>query len=80
MCIGNNQLKPFHQDERGGVLLEYVILMLCIALPLITFNNMVIFNPSGMSADGTTASFGLLGDNFVELYKSIISGIGLPIP
>lgn len=70
-------------DQRGDVLLEYVLINAIIILCLIgvTFE---IINPSGtaLTMDDTLAGedYGLLGNGMVEAYRRIMSGIALPVP
>ena len=65
--------------------MEYLVIMLAICLPLmgvvhVGFNptgGQIIFDPAG-SVSG--ASYGVLGDAFVDWYQRLICGVSLPIP
>jgi hypothetical protein len=71
--------KRICRETRGGILLEYVILMTLIILPLLGLNGVFLFNPSGTQPDGTP-DFGLLGNSFTNLYQRSIVGVGSPAP
>jgi len=74
-------------DERGDVLMEYVVLTCAIVLPLVgvqwgTINVTggapmdAVFNPAGAVAN----NFGLLGNEFFHWYQRLVCGVGLPLP
>ena len=70
-------------DERGDVLMEYVLLTVLIILPLIGAST-GIFDPSGrtFNIDGSLSGedFGTFGNAFVQLYRLVMSGVCLPLP
>ena len=78
-------LRKLLECERGGVLMEYVIIMLAVCLPLlgvvhVGFNptgGEVVFDPTG---SGAGTNFGVLGNAFVDWYQRIVCGIALPMP
>ena len=61
--------------DRGGVLLEYVIVTVLIVCPP-GWGALVIFDPQG----AVSGDFGYLGNSFVQMYRLIMCGIGLPLP
>lgn len=77
-------LKQALRDDRGDVLLEYVLLTVLILLPLVGVS-IGLVNASGgrvFSPDGPVQGddFGLLGNAFVNRYRMVMSGISLPLP
>lgn len=71
------------RDERGDVLMEYVLLTLLIILPLVGVS-VGLVNVSGKTFSSNNAvageDFGLLGNAFVDRYRMVMSGISLPLP
>ena len=71
------------REERGDVLMEYVLLTVLIILPLVGAST-GFFNPNGKTFDVEGAlggeDFGLLGNAFVQLYRLVMSGVCLPLP
>jgi hypothetical protein len=73
------------REERGDVLMEYVILTVLIILPLVGAS-IGLFNPSGQKptfdVEGALGGedFGALGNAFVQLYRLVMSGVCLPLP
>ena len=61
--------------ENGGVLMEYVLVTVFIVCPLV-WGFSRIFDPAG-ALDG---DFGFLGNSFVDMFRLIMSGMGLPLP
>ena len=55
--------------------MEYVLMTVFIVCPLI-WGVTRIFDPAG-SLNG---DFGFLGNSFVDMFRLIMSGMGLPIP
>jgi hypothetical protein len=71
------------REERGDVLLEYVLLTLLIVLPLVGVSTELVDVDGQMFTAGNAVSgedFGLLGNAFVQRYRMIMSGICLPLP
>ncbi len=70
-------------EERGDVLMEYVLITMIIILPLVGVS-VGLVNVSGQtfSPDGPVAGndFGLLGNAFVQRYRMVMSGLCLPLP
>ena len=70
-------------EERGDVLMEYVLLTLVIILPLVGVS-VGLVNVSGETFSPGDAvagdNFGLLGNAFVSRYRMVMSGISLPLP
>ncbi len=70
-------------DERGDVLMEYVLLTALIVLPLVGVSTELV-NVSGRTFSANNAvsgeDFGVLGNAFVQCYRMIMSGICLPLP
>ena len=70
-------------EERGDVLMEYVVLTVLIILPLVGAST-GFFNPSGRTFDTEGAlsgeDFGTFGNAFVQLYRLVMSGVSLPLP
>jgi hypothetical protein len=73
--------------QRGDVLMEYVILLVCLLPVLVGVQSVMdpsggqryaspLFNPSG----DYTNNFGLVGAAFYNSYTNIIVGISLPVP
>ena len=71
------------REERGDVLLEYVLLTTLIVLPLVGVSTELV-NVSGQTFSASRAvpgeDFGLLGNAFVQCYRMIMSGVCLPLP
>ena len=71
------------REERGDVLMEYVILTVLLILPLVGAST-GFFNPSGRTFDVEGAlsgeDFGKFGNAFVQLYRLVMSGVCLPLP
>ena len=71
------------REERGDVLMEYVILTVLLVLPLVGAST-GFFNPSGRTFDVEGAlsgeDFGTFGNAFVQLYRLVMSGVCLPLP
>ncbi len=77
------------RDERGGMLMEYVLINVIIILFLIgaasPFFDLTgqpqttdaVFNMPG-TVEGS--DYGILGNSMVEVYRRIMKGIALPIP
>ena len=71
--------------ERGDVLMEYVLLMVVIIVPLVC-GSKVIYDAGG----GSTASaamglekeddYGIVGNNFVKMFRRTFMGLALPLP
>lgn len=71
--------------ERGDVLMEYVLLMVLIIVPLVC-GSKVIYDAGG----GSTASaamglekeddYGIVGNNFVKMFRRTFMGLALPLP
>ncbi len=70
-------------DERGDVLLEYVVVTVFILLPLIGASTL-LFNPSGqtLTTDGTISGddFGIFGNAMAQSFRRLMCGIALPVP
>lgn len=77
------RLRSLWRDEKGDVLMEYVIVTLAVILPLVGISGGV-FSPTGQTFNiqGGLAGddFGLLGNAFVDRWRMLLSGIGLPLP
>lgn len=70
------------REERGDVLMEYVLLNILIVLPLVGMSSALVQVPAPTftGADVMDQSFGFLGDAFVNLYRMVMSGVCLPLP
>ena len=55
--------------------MEYVLVTVFIMCPLV-WGFTVMFDPAG-SPDG---DFGFFGNSFVDMFRLIMSGLGLPLP
>ncbi|MEI8044751.1 MAG: hypothetical protein WCL11_25290 [Verrucomicrobiota bacterium] len=55
--------------------MEYVTLVVCIALPLV-LGSKALFNPSG----DYKSDFGLVGTSYHQFYTNLVTGIGQPVP
>ena len=66
-------LRRFRADS-GSVLMEYVVVNLAIAVPLVCFWQQEIFNPS------TNEWVGTVGKGIQSMFQRVSSGIALPIP
>lgn len=76
------------ETARGDVLMEYVLLMVCIVVPLVC-GSKFLYNAGG-GTQGMTASaalalekeedFGLVGNNLVKMFRRTFTGLALPIP
>ena len=78
----------FLSNQRGDVLLEYVILTLGIVVPLVMGAG-ALFNPAGdytgnfggtVNAFGDTNTFGVMGTAFHDWYTNTVNLVSLPIP
>ena len=71
------------REERGDVLMEYVLLTVLIILPLIGASTQ-LFDPSGQTfnVEGALSGedFGTFGNAFVQFYRLVMSGVCLPLP
>jgi len=72
--------------DSGGVLFEYVLIMVLIVMPLVGVSKFVS-SPSGtqlfsthMLTDSAHENYGALGNEFVNWIRRIISGVSLPVP
>jgi len=78
-----HRLRTLTADDRGDVLMEYVVVTILIVLPLVGAST-GFFNPSGrtFNMDGTLSGgdFGTFGNAFVQLYHLVMSGVSLPLP
>lgn len=81
-------MKRGHETARGDVLMEYVLLMVCIVVPLVC-GSRFLYNAGG-GTQGVTASaalalekeddFGIVGNNLVQMFRRTFMGLALPIP
>lgn len=81
-------MKRGRETARGDVLMEYVLLMVCIVVPLVC-GSKFLYNAGG-GTQGMTASaalalekeddFGLVGNNLVKMFRRTFMGLALPIP
>lgn len=81
-------MKREHETARGDVLMEYVLLMVCIVVPLVC-GSKFLYNAGG-GTQGVTASaalalekeddFGIVGNNLVQMFRRTFMGLALPIP
>ena len=62
------------RSSGGSVLMEYVVVNLCIAVPIITFWHQFVFNPSINRWVGT------IGTGIQSMFQKVSSGVGLPVP
>lgn len=74
------------RTDSGGVLFEYVLIMVLILVPLVSVSEF-ISSPSGtgmfsssMAVDSAKEDYGMLGNEFVNWVRRIISGVSLPVP
>jgi len=70
------------REERGDVLMEYVLLNILIVLPLIGMSSALVQvpGPTFTGANSIDQNFGFLGEAFVSLYRMVMSGVCLPLP
>ena len=89
------KIRSFMKDERGAILMEYIILTLSILFPLVLYDTFV-FNVAGTDSFEEASSepqnilfnvqgsiqgdFGYFGNRFVEWYQRMMCGLALPIP
>lgn len=83
------------RSASGGVLFEYVILSVCVIVPLLTGASF-LSSPGGpvtitpqesraiftgtMAVDNNREEYGLLGNEYVNWVRRVMAGIALPIP
>lgn len=83
------------RSASGGVLFEYVILSVCVIVPLLTGasflsspggpititpqENRAVFTGT-MVVDNNREDYGLLGNEYVNWVRRVMAGIALPIP
>ena len=74
------------RGDSGGVLFEYVLLLVLILVPLICVSKFVS-SPSGtgmfslgVSPHSGGEDYGMLGNEFINWVRRIISGVSLPVP
>jgi len=72
---GRKKAAPVSAGERGDVLMEYVIVTMCIVLPLLLGSG-AMFDPAG-SLHG---DFGAFGNSVQEWYQRVVAVIALPVP
>lgn len=75
--------------ERGDVLMEYVLLMVCIVVPVVC-GSKFIYDAGGGGTEGTMASvavglekeddYGIAGNKIVDMIRRTFMGLALPIP
>jgi hypothetical protein len=63
------------REDRGDVLMEYVILCSAVLFPLVVLE-VQLFNPAG----AVSGDLGFFGQQFANWYQRILCGIALPIP
>ena len=68
-------MKHLFNDDRGDVLMEYVILTSAIIFPLAVYDS-VLFNPAG----AVSGNLGYFGEQFVGWFQRMIGGVSLPVP
>ena len=72
--------------QRGAVLMEYVILLVCFIPVLVGVQS--VMDPSGVRyaqahfnpAGDYTNNFGLVGNAFHDSYSNIVAGVSQPTP
>lgn len=77
------------KQDRGDVLMEYVLLMILIVVPVVC-GSKVLFDPGGENTGKSTASvrmalerkddFGIVGNRLVDLFRRTFCGLALPVP
>ena len=73
------------RGERGDVAMEYVLVMVCIIVPLVC-GAKVIFNASGRSTASAAIGlekeddFGIVGNDLVKMFRRTFMGLALPVP
>ncbi len=65
-----------HNNKKGDVLMEYVILTTMIIVPLVGLGNFMFNIDGSLTGD----DFGLFGNSFVNFYRMVMKGICLPLP
>ena len=78
-------MKRRRSRERGDVLLEYVLLMVLIIVPVVC-GTKVIFDVGGGSTSSAAIGlekeddYGIVGNNFVKMFRRTFMGLALPVP
>lgn len=75
------------KNDRGDVLMEYVLLMVLIVVPVVCGAKFV-FDAGGKSESTASVAmalennddFGIVGNRFVEMFRRTFSGLALPVP
>lgn len=64
-------MKPRKKEQAGAVMLEYVIILLVLSCLLLAWSSSIY------SAE---TDFGVLGQEIIQMYQRVVSGISLPVP
>lgn len=91
----NDSTRNLWQNCSGAILFEYVVLSVCIIVPLLTGASFLA-SPGGhvgvtpqeskaiftgtMAVDENQENYGLLGNEYVNWVRRVMAGIALPIP
>lgn len=70
----NDWLAARIRSSSGSVLMEYVVINLAIAMPILFFWHTSVFNPS------ENRWVGRFGKGIQSAFQKVSSGVGLPIP
>lgn len=72
-------------NERGDMLMEYVLLTALIIVPVVCGSKM-LFDADGRSTASVSMGlekdddFGIVGNRFVIMFRRTFSGLALPVP
>ena len=89
------KIRSYMKDERGAILMEYVILTISFLFPLVLYDTFffdVAPSPTHLGASSEPGNilfnvsgsvqgdFGYFGNRFVEWYQRMMCGLALPVP
>lgn len=64
-------------NEKGSIMLEYVIVLSAIGIAMLWFSNVLFY--TGFT-QGSTTEWGPLGQQLVAFYQRTLGGLSLPVP
>ena len=72
----NRLLGFFRAARRGSVLMEYLVVNLAVAVPIVMFWHLEMFNPSENKWERENR----VGTRIQWMFQRVSSGIALPVP
>ena len=69
--------KTDRTNEKGSIMLEYVIVLSAIGVAMLWFSNVLFY--TGLT-QGSSTEWGPLGQQLVAFYQRTLGGLSLPVP